>query len=469
MPRHPRLDALAQTETAPEVVAAISELIERGADGELARINVLRFAEERKLSPDRTIDGFVHATRLGLFEMVWNVSCPQCGDVLERAHTAKQVRSEPYGCIKCVAAYEPTLDEQVEVAFTVSATVRKIAAHSPVTLSVPEYFRLFSFGPRLDVPRGGPEFDATFQELSPAMGRVAPHQTQTLRLEAKAGMAMLFDAVSHYTGVLYVEGEPTQSLQTVPVVMAGDRQRDEFHARPGPLELRVENRLGDDAVLALHVLDERTMARLAITRPFLTAKRLFTNQTFRNLYRTEALDFGQRLKIERMTILFTDLKGSTELYERVGDLAAFELVQKHFAVLEQVARAQGGSVVKTIGDAVMASFPSATQGFDAALQMRTAIDAFNSMRGGEDVLIKIGLHQGPCLAVLLNDRLDYFGQTVNIAARVQGLAEAQAICTTTAVLEDAQVAPLLSERGLAPRPRRAALKGIRDEVTVYDL
>ena len=101
--------------------------------------------------------------------------------------------------------------------------------------------------------------------------------------------------------------------------------------------------------------------------------------------------------------------------------------------------------------------------------MREAMAELNASRGAEDLLVKIGLHTGPCLAVTLNERLDYFGQTVNIAARVQGLAMDHAIFTTEAVVADPKAARLLRDRGLAPQARRAALKGVRDELTVYEI
>jgi class 3 adenylate cyclase len=134
------------------------------------------------------------------------------------------------------------------------------------------------------------------------------------------------------------------------------------------------------------------------------------------------IDVEQRLKITSLTFLFTDLKGSTELYERVGDLAAFDLVRAHFRVLDEIVAAEAGAVVKTIGDAVMAAFPTPDRAISAALRMREAMRELHTGRHGEDLLLKIGIDQGPCLAVLLNDRQDYFGQTVNIAARVQALA-----------------------------------------------
>ena len=105
-------------------------------------------------------------------------------------------------------------------------------------------------------------------------------------------------------------------------------------------------------------------------RPFLTAKRLLTNQTFRDLYRTDTLDVDQRLKITSLTFLFTDLRGSTALYERVGDLVAFDIVRAHFQVLNEIVAAEAGAVVKTIGDAVMATFPTPDRAIAAALRMR---------------------------------------------------------------------------------------------------
>ncbi len=204
-------------------------------------------------------------------------------------------------------------------------------------------------------------------------------------------------------------------------------------------------------------------------RRYLTAKRLFCNQVFRDLYRAESLSLDQRLKIANLTMLFTDLKGSTELYERVGDLVAYDLVRAHFGVLGEIVRHHGGAVVKTIGDAVMATFPDSEQGLRAALSMRDGIARPNSASAHEDLVVKIGLHEGGCLAVVSNERLDYFGQTVNIAARVQALAEGKAIYATQPVLDRPGVAAILAEHGLRPLERRVTLKGIRDEVLVFEI
>jgi class 3 adenylate cyclase len=134
-----------------------------------------------------------------------------------------------------------------------------------------------------------------------------------------------------------------------------------------------------------------------------------------------------------------------------------------------VVAAEGGAVVKTIGDAVMATFPTPDRALSAALKMRDAMRNLNAERGREDLLLKIGIHEGPCLAVMLNDRQDYFGQTVNIASRVQNLAVSQAIFATGPVVDDQNASRILSRSGVAPVSHRAALRGIADEFQVYEL
>jgi class 3 adenylate cyclase len=125
--------------------------------------------------------------------------------------------------------------------------------------------------------------------------------------------------------------------------------------------------------------------------------------------------------------------------------------------------------VKTIGDAVMATFPTPDKAIGAALRMREAMRQFNTEHGREDLSLKIGIHEGPCLAVVLNDRQDYFGQTVNIASRVQGLAVSRTIFASRPVVEHPHTRILLEANGLTPLRQERALRGITDTVAVYEI
>jgi class 3 adenylate cyclase len=235
------------------------------------------------------------------------------------------------------------------------------------------------------------------------------------------------------------------------------------------LQLTITNRTGTRALPVVWIENRAFDELVGKRRPNLTAKRIFTNQTFRDLYRTDTLDVDQGLKIVSLTFLFTDLKGSTELYARVGDLVAYELVRRHFHLLTDIVATGGGSVVKTIGDAVMATFPTPDRALAAALQMRKAIELVGNEPRKEDMLLKIGLHEGPCLAVMLNDKLDYFGQTVNIAARIQGLASSRAIFASKSIVEYPQSSLVLQDAGIAPSRQSTKLKGVAGEVAVYKI
>jgi len=280
----------------------------------------------------------------------------------------------------------------------------------------------------------------------------------------------VFDPVTHGRQIIAVKGEPTRDRQALSVVFTKiSTPLAKVELRPGPLRLSLENHTDRRVLPALWVSGDALHHLLGKRRPFLTAKRLLTNQTFRDLYNTDTLDPDQRLKITSLTFLFTDLKGSTALYERVGDLVAYDLVRQHFGVLHEIVASEAGAVVKTIGDAVMATFSTPDHALAAALRMREAMTRINTERGNEDLLLKIGIHEGPCLAVRLNNSQDYFGQTVNIAARVQGLASARAIFVTQPVVEDPNAAKILQSQSLHPSMHRAALRGIADETTVYEI
>jgi class 3 adenylate cyclase len=447
----------------PEVFTAIETLVRDGEDRQLCRINVLAFAAKHGFNEEKVISAFLHAARLGLFEMNWNVLCPGCGGVLDSSLQLKSVHKEAYDCALCSKAYEPTLDEMVEVAFTVSPRVRRIAAHDPHTLPLLEYFRQIFWGTGIDLPETG--LEAILEEISIDSIELGPGEKGQISVQLPAAFVIVFEPVTHAAHFIDVKGEPTKERQTLSLIYDKVRAATiTTEMRPGPLRLSLDNRSDTRALPSLWIADHTLHDLLGKRRPFLTAKLLLTNQTFRDIYRTDTLDVDQGLKITSLTFLFTDLKSSTELYERVGDIVAYDLVREHFRVLNEIVASEAGAVVKTIGDAVMATFPSPDRALAAALRMRKSVHALK-----KDLLIKIGIHEGPCLAVTLNDRLDYFGQTVNIAARVQGLANERAIFATKPVVEHPQVVKMLAADKLVPTEQLAALRGVADKMAVFQI
>ena len=452
----------------PAVADAIARLIEHGEDPELNRINVLDFSRQNGFDEEQVISGFLHASRLGLFDLTWNVLCPGCSGVLDAHDTLKSLRSDDYHCGLCACGYEPSVDEQVEVAFTVSPKVRRIAAHDPNTLPLWEYYKQVFWSSGIDLDKNS--FDALTEEVALDSLELPAGERAVLSLQLPPQFIIAFEPVTHSAHFIDVQGEPTKERQQLSLVFNKSHPpTGSITMRPGPLRLALDNQAGVRTLPTVFIAGDGLHAMLGRRRPFLTAKRMLSNQTFRDVFKADNLDIDQRLKITSLTFLFTDLKGSTALYERVGDLAAFDLVRAHFRALLGIIASEKGAVVKTIGDAVMATFVKPEHAIVAGLRMRAAMDALNAERGTDDLVVKIGIHEGPCLAVMLNERQDYFGQTVNIAARVQGLATSQSIHITGGVVELPAVSALLKERSIKPIQKEAALRGISDKVMVYEI
>jgi class 3 adenylate cyclase len=452
----------------PAVADAIRELIESGEDHELNRINVLDFSARTGLDEERAISGFLHASRLGLFDLTWNVLCPGCGGVLDAHSTLKSLRRDDYQCGLCACGYQASVDEQVEVAFTVSPRTRRIAAHDPNTLPLWEYFKQVFWSSGVDLNQDS--FASLTDEVTLDALELPAGEKAQLSLQLPPQFIIVFEPVTHSAQFIDVQGEPTRERQQLSLIY------NNAHApvqtvtmRPGPLRLSLDNQAGVRVLPAVFVADHALHELIGKRKPFLTAKRMLSNQTFRDVFKADNLSIDQRLKITSLTFLFTDLKGSTALYERVGDLAAFDLVSAHFHALLEIISSEKGAVVKTIGDAVMATFIRPEHAIVAGLRMRAAMDALNVQRGTDDLVVKIGIHEGPCLAVMLNERQDYFGQTVNIAARVQGLSTSQAIHITGPVIDAPAVTALLEKEAITPIQKQAALRGIADKIVVYEI
>lgn len=191
---------------------------------------------------------------------------------------------------------------------------------------------------------------------------------------------------------------------------------------------------------------------------------------FRRLFPQERLLPDESLEVGRIALLFTDLAGSTALYAQRGDPRAYHLVRLHFDELFAAAAMLGGIVVKNIGDAVMAAFQTPAEALAAALEMQNRIASLNQRRQltqDERLILKIGLHSGPCLHVTLNERPDYFGTTVNVAARVQGLSHGQDVVFTDSIHLDSDAQLLLAGRSV--QTEVVAVKGIEGQFNLHRL
>jgi len=442
----------------PRVVSRLEALVREGEDAALFRVNPFALAAERDLDPDEAVDLLLHAAALGLFEMDWLLVCPRCACAVESFARLRAVRRR-FRCPQCHNGYEAAMDDLVAVYFNVSPQVRAVRYHRPETLDPLDHLLVFRSVREGRRPDGRPYLDAVREALR-GLAFLEPGATAGLALEAAPGALAGISPDADAGFVLPVGGGPAATApQRVRLGYLGTGYRREGEGgelAPGPVALEVANPTATRGFLAVLQAPPGAEEDVLLSfDPYLTGKRLLTSQTFRGLFRSEVVGGAEGLAIRDVALLFTDIKGSTALYQRVGDLNAFQLVQRHFDWLREATVRHGGAVVKTIGDAVMAAYPDAARAVGAALEMRRAVGRAGR---GQAVSLKIGVHHGAAIAVTLNEQLDYFGQTVNIAARVQALADAGEIWVTEEVWGYPGVRELL-----APYPaerRTVELRGV---------
>jgi class 3 adenylate cyclase len=464
--------ALADVERArpwtPRSVAKLEALLRGGGEGDLFRVNPFAFARHRGIADGEAIDLFLHATRAGLFQMHWDLLCPQSGMVLDSFSTLGSVKTH-FECGLCVVEGDTHLDDFIEVTFTVAPPLRRIALHDPQSLSVEDFHWKLRFSGNGRIP-GGPPFLDVLRPLVRGVTYLPPGQTTTIRTEADSGAIAGVNAETQAAFAIPVTGGQPLEPTVLRIDYDGARFTPELSAvPPGPLVIEARNTGARRGAMMLinwppQALENTAKPPLDFD-PFLTGGMLLTRQTFRKLFRAERFDENEGLGIRQVSLLFTDLKGSTALYEKLGDLNAYALVRQHFALIDAVTQAHAGAIVKTIGDAVMAAFIRPADAVAAALHMLADIDRFNRQHGAADIILKIGAHCGQSVAVTLNDNLDYFGQTVNVAARVQSLAREGEICLSEALYTAPGVRDVLGGRAVSAFD--AELRGIGAAVRVY--
>ena len=212
----------------PAMVDALKTSVETDPDRFLNRINPLAFAEAHGLDEEETIGGFVHAARLGLFDMSWNMLCPGCGGVLEAGAGLKTLNHTHYYCSLCAANYEPTLDKLVEVTFTVNQSVRRIAAHDPDSLPFAEYMRQIFWSSSNEVPE---DVESAIQSVTLDVMELGAGEKAAMSLTLPKGFAIVFDPVTHSSLFLEVDGEETRERRNLSLVFA------DAHAHNGTLKI----------------------------------------------------------------------------------------------------------------------------------------------------------------------------------------------------------------------------------------
>jgi class 3 adenylate cyclase len=400
------------------LVATIAER----PDEEVSQMRPFALARAWGIDRREVLRTFLHGTRAGLVDLNWQINCPVCKVAAGVVRTLAEVEKAIH-CDACNIRYDIDFGANVEAVFRCSSAIRQVEP-------------------------------AVFCAASPAF---RPHVIAQLRAPAGQRVEhtlMQQDGRLHLRTLGRQRAADTDAVDPpaeIVVRVLADRLEVATSGRAaGSTKLVILSEIADDA----YVLVERG----AWSTDAVLGSVVASLPDFMDLFGTEAPAAGLELSIGNLTLLFSDLTGSTALYERVGDARAFAIVQEHFRRTEAIIHERGGAVVKTMGDAVMASFARPQ---DAVRAARAMVADANAVHGELGIGIKLGLHEGPCLAVRANDRLDFFGTTVNLAARLLGQA------TTSVLVLSRELAELPDVRaeleGLPARSFRSALKGIRAE------
>jgi class 3 adenylate cyclase len=462
---------------------------------ELFRMNPLDLAAKAGLDVEGTIAAFVYGAKVGLFGFEWSLLCPYCGGREHSAAGLDSLEQDSYHCTLCDIDLGVTSDANMEVSFTM---VPAVAEWMPSPLEdIDSYFRYHrsaNFIPSPAMTRSGPRAQLLSYAKAGAGKRLrwsfAPAPGKKYRVITFDFHSMVridFGAPAAHAAAAAHTAAHAAAYAAVGAFAGGEDGPPAITHRASGFDsesLSLPERgasvdvinAGTQALGLIAVGQDTGAIRAAVAtspagfRPFLTGKRVLNNQAFRDLFLLEGLPRDLHLRVDDLTLLFTDLKGSTEMYEATGDIVAFRLVKRHFAILRQVVVRHRGALVKTMGDAIMASFCAPAEGIAAAMDMLAELDALNAgLEPRRRALVKIGLHAGPALAVKANQTLDYFGQAVNMAARIQALAEAEEIVLSSSFFAREGVEGLVAGRGFGTSKGVAQLKGISEMLPIVRL
>lgn len=396
-----------------------------GQEVDVVKIRPLALARLWNIDRREAIELCLEATRTGLLELRWDLLCPRCRVAKAVVNGLDELPTGAH-CGTCNIDYGREYAQNVELSFQ-PASGNRLVDHGEYCL----------FGP-MSTPH------IVVHITVPA------HTRRNVEAELVPGAYRLRTLEAGPETDIEYEGNGFPTVELLP-----DRVAAGSPAPEGIVEL-----VNETDVERTFVIEEREWVRDA-----LTADQVTSIQAFRDMFSDQVLRPGDEIAIQRIALMFTDLRGSTALYESVGDAAAYSLVRDHFGLLTGIVRKHNGAVVKTIGDAVMAAFHLPEDALDAALAIQKDVEAFNEGDDAEPIIIKLGLHTGPCIAVTLNDRLDYFGTMVNLAARLQGESIGGDIVLSVDFAEDVVVAERL--RNLSISGETADLKGFDDLVPFY--
>jgi class 3 adenylate cyclase len=408
--------------TDPAVASCLATHVRDADDAELGRIRPYEIADRFGLERRDVLVGCLHAVGAGLLDLSWDIVCPSCRTASSHCSRLSELGDTGH-CQLCDLSFGIDLDRAVEATFVPNRAVRAIEDGT------------YCIGGPARTPH------VVSQVILPPSGERevrAPDGAGRYKLFVRGGATALVEVAAHAPPRVVAEAAAALSPALIAVAPGG--------------VIAVRNGLHEERHAKLERAEWPNLAA--------TAHEVSALAIFRRLFSSDVLRPGMAMRVARVALFFSDLTGSTALYTRSGDAVAFRVVQDHFDVIGAVMEKHKGTIVKTIGDAVMASFVDEMQALDASADVLEGFERFRASRADcGDVFIKLGVHAGPSYVVTANGILDYFGQTVNVAARLQAKAESSELVVDESLFAAASGQPALARFELVER-FETTLKGI---------
>jgi class 3 adenylate cyclase len=426
-----------KTEHVPVFLSArLQDFLETTPDVELTHIRPFALARKWRMDRWEVLKLFLQATRAGLLNLNWEVLCPNCRSTrMPRNHDLRQLRHTAH-CEVCNIKYDAAFDKSVELKFSVNPALR-------------------------------PCDDQTFCLVGPG-GK--PHIHSQMTVEPGQTKEWILSGIKHSYRLRSLQVREPATVWAVQSALTG--YDAEIICSPDGFKLKIAP-------------IKEARARLFVTNPnaypvqivleeggwdedILTAARVTNWQEFRDIFSTDVISPNEQVSVGSQVVLFTDLRGSTAIYTNIGDAPAYVLVRDHFGILQKAISSNHGGIVKTIGDAVMAVFSTLNEALTAAQEMHRELAKLKVTLDAR-LQLKSALHVGPCLVVNANDRLDFFGSTVNLAARLVEESRGDDLVVTDEVYQQPDAQAFVSRFKIAGEAGATHFTGFPASVKIWRL
>ena len=409
----------------PDLLRSIENYILTENDDFISRIRIRPIAERWNFPEEEVVNAFLRAVKIGLLDMKWDTICPHCRNMRQEFSKLSEVptlgRCEP-----CMIDFDTTKSDGLEVTFRINSAIRD-----------PDR-RLYCSAEPIHRPH------------IKLHQKVDTQSNETLQTRLKQGRYRLRSKGEMSFNLLDV----SDNFEAESLIWKVDAVGQRYQTAVAPL-LELENNTDSPGVFIVEFRDEDRQA----FRP----KDLLNYSDFRRFFPEEAVAEGVALDIGTQIILFTDVVGSTEFYTTVGDVVAFLEVRKHFVKLYEAVENNSGTVVKTIGDAVMASFQSAKDAFSAAESIQSYFTPDNQETR---LRLRVTIHKGPCMAINADTGIDYFGSTVNLAAKLQRISLAGQVVLSEFTCQEHELTEYLKYSDYSEETMPFSLKDDVDPILV---